>query len=125
MIGILPAAAAAPTKELTSDRTDAALGVVYPRACGTEAIRSRMTAARESPGLAATHLAPAVAGSTSNADSAALTVAVPPTARRVTPATTAPASTPAPVVLFHRAIVSPLRAVCDDPSSRSVVAVRT
>jgi hypothetical protein len=38
--------------------------VVNHRACGTVAIRSRIAAARESPGLAATQRAAFVSGST-------------------------------------------------------------
>ncbi len=64
MIGILPAPVAAETKESTSPRTVPVLVVVNHLACGVAARRSRMTDALLSPGLAATHLAALVSGST-------------------------------------------------------------
>jgi hypothetical protein len=64
MIGIFPAAAAAPTNASTSAATVPGLFWVNQRPCGTFAIRSRITAARESPGLAATQRAAWVSGST-------------------------------------------------------------
>jgi hypothetical protein len=64
MIGIFPAAAAAPTNASTSPATVPGLFCVNHRPCGTEAMRSRISAARESDGLAATHRAADVFGST-------------------------------------------------------------
>src|SRR5690349_12896760 len=86
MIGVLPAAAAAPTKVSTSAATVAVLFWVNQRPWGTFAIRSRMTAARESPGLAATQRAALVCGSTKKGDSAAEAV---PGHSSAVPATTA------------------------------------
>ena len=64
MIGILPAAAAAAVKAATSLATVLVLFWVNQRPCGTLAMRSRITAVRESLGFAATQRAAWVSGST-------------------------------------------------------------